>query len=53
MLLLMHPFNAHLIFFSFIRNMVTASSKLSSPCVQLSPALTVHFPQGSLPLPTY
>lgn len=40
-------------FFSFIRNIVTASSKLSTPCVQLSPPLFIHFPQGSLLLPSY
>lgn len=48
------PFKAYFSnFFSFIRNIVTASSKLSTPCVQLSPPLFIHFPQGSLLLPSY
>ncbi len=46
---LMHPFKAHFRHFSVTRNIVAASCKISSPCVQLCPALSIHFPQGSLP----
>lgn len=53
--LLMHAFNlkAHFNHFSFTGNIVTDSSKLFSPSVQLIRALSIHFPQSSLPLPSY
>lgn len=50
----MYPFKSLITqFLSFAGKIVAASSKLCSPCAQLSPALSIRFPPGRLSPPSY